>query len=72
MKFIKICLVVIVSGVMLACATPEEKAYESQTAVNEERLDLIEQYKACAEKAEKNKTDGAECEKYLKATDALK
>lgn len=72
MKFMKIFLLVIVSGVMLACASPEEKAYESQTAVNEERLDLIEQYKACEEKTEKNKTDDAECEKYLKAADALK
>jgi hypothetical protein len=57
---------------LLACTSPEEKAYKSQTAVNEERLELIEQYKKCMEKAEKNKTEGTECEKYLKAADALK
>lgn len=72
MKFLKIVLVVIVTGVMLACASPEEKAFDSQTAVNEERLELIDQYKECTENAEKNMTDGTECEKYLKATDALK
>jgi len=72
MKFVKMLLVVIVAGMMLACATPEEKAYKSQEAVNKERLALIDQYKKCMKNSEKNKTDGTECEQYLKAADALK
>jgi len=72
MKFMKIFLVVIAAGLMFACATPEEKAYKSQTAVNQERLKLIDQYKNCMKNAEKNKTEGTECEQYLKAADALK
>jgi len=72
MKFMKIFLVVIVAGVILACATAADKAHKSQTAVNKERLELIDQYKKCMKNAEKNKTEGTECEQYLKAAEALK
>ena len=72
MKFMKIFLVVIVAGVILACATAADKSHKSQTAVNKERLELIDQYKKCMKNAEKNKTEGTECEQYLKAAEALK
>jgi len=72
MKFIKIFLVVIVGGLIFACTTSQDKAYKSQEAVNKERLELIDKYKKCMKKAEKNKEKEAECEQYLKAADALK
>ena len=50
----------------------EKKAHKSQTAVNEERLELIDEYKECVEKADKDKEKEAECEHYLKAAEALK
>jgi hypothetical protein len=68
----KVLLVVIVAGVIFACTTPQDKAYKSQEAVNKERLELIDKYKKCMKKAEKNKEKEDECEQYLKAADALK
>ena len=72
MKLIKIFLVVIIGGMILACTSAQDKAYKSQEAVNKERLELINKYKACMKKAEKNKEKATECEQYLKAADALK
>jgi len=50
----------------------QDKAYKSQEAVNKERLALIDKYKKCMKKADKNKEKEAQCEQYLKAADALK
>ena len=72
MKILKIFLVVIVAGMIFACTSAQDKAYKSQEAVNKERLELIDNYKKCMKKADKNKEKEAECEKYLKAADALK
>jgi hypothetical protein len=72
MKLMKIFLVVIIGGMIFACTSAQDKAYKSQEAVNKERLELINKYKECMKKAEKNKEKEAECEQYLKAADALK
>jgi hypothetical protein len=72
MKSMKIFLVVIVAGMILACSSSQDKAYKSQEAVNKERLALIDKYKKCMKKADKNKEKEAQCEQYLKAADALK
>lgn len=72
MKFTKIFLVVFFAVVILACASAKDKAYKSQEAVNKERLELIDKYKSCMKKADKNTEKEAECEQYLKAADALK
>jgi uncharacterized protein YcfL len=72
MKFMKIFLVVIVAGMILACSSSQDKAYKSQEAVNKERLTLIDKYKKCMKKADTNKEKEAQCEQYLKAADALK
>ena len=72
MKLVKIFLVVFAAGMILACSSAEKKAHKSQTAVNEERLELIDEYKECVEKADKDKEKEAECEHYLKAAEALK
>ena len=70
MKLLKILLVVIVAGTIMACQSAQDKAAKSQEAVNRERLELVDKYQKCIEKAEKEKE--AECEQYLKAADALK
>ena len=72
MKLLKIFLVVIIGGMIFACTSAQDKAYQSQEAVNKERLQLVNKYKECMKKAEKNKEKEAECEQYLKAADALK
>ena len=72
MKFVKIFLVIIVAGTIFACQSSQDKAAKSQDAVNKERLELVDKYKECVEKAEKDKEKQAECEQYLKAADALK
>lgn len=72
MRFVKIFSVVFFAVAMLACASPKDKAYKSQEAVNRERLELIDQYKSCMEKAGQDKEKQAGCEQYLKAADALK
>ncbi len=72
MKLGKIFLLLLLTAGVLACASPKEKAYKSQEAVNNERLELIDQYKECMEKADHDKAKEAECERYLKAADALK
>jgi len=72
MKLVRIFLVVIVAGTILACQSAQKKAHKSQKAVNKERLELIDKYKECMEKADKDKEKEAECEQYLKAAEALK
>ena len=72
MKLVKIFTVVFFVMAVLACASPKDKAYKSQEAVNRERLELIEQYKSCMEKAGQDKEKQAGCDQYLKAADALK
>ena len=72
MKLVKILLIVIVAGTILACQSAQDKAAKSQEAVNRERLELVDKYKKCIEKAEKDKEKEAECESSLKAAEALK
>jgi hypothetical protein len=72
MKLVKIILVVFAAGMTLACSSAEKKAHKSQTAVNEERLELIDEYKECVEDAGDDQAKQAQCEQYLKAAEALK
>jgi hypothetical protein len=72
MKFLRILLVVFVVGMLIACTSAQDKAYKSQEAVNKERLKLVEKYKDCMKKADGDKAKEADCEQYLKASEALK
>jgi hypothetical protein len=72
MKLMRIFLVVIVAGMMLACGSAERKANKSQAELNKEKIKLSEEYQKCMKKAEGDKDKEAECEKYLKAAEALK
>ena len=72
MKLLKILLVVIVAGTIMACQSAQDRAAKSQEEVNRERLELVDKYQECIKKAEKDKEKEAECEQYLKASEALK
>jgi hypothetical protein len=72
MKLLKILLVVIVAGMIMACQNAQDRAAKSQEKVNRERLELVGKYQECIKKAEKDKEKEAECEQYLKAAEALK
>jgi len=72
MKLLKILLVVIVAGTIMACQSAQDRAATSQEEVNRERLELVDKYQECIKKAEKDKEKEAECEQYLKAAEALK
>lgn len=72
MKLLKILLVVIAAGTIMACQNAQDRAAKSQEEVNRERLELVDKYQKCIKKAEKDKEKEAECEQYLKAAEALK
>ena len=72
MKFMRILLVIFVAVAIFACSSSQDKANKSQQKVNEERLELIDKYQKCMKKAEGDKEKEAECEKHLKAAEALK
>jgi hypothetical protein len=72
-----VCLmtVVLVSGCGSAerdAARAQERAYEAQERVADERLKLVDQYQDCMKDAGGNHTKAAACESYLNAADALK
>jgi len=71
MKLMRILLVVIVAGMMSACSSAERKESRSQTELNKEKVKLSQEYQKCMKKAEGDKDKEAECEKYLKAAEAL-
>jgi hypothetical protein len=72
MKFLRILLIVLVAGMLIACTSAQDKAYKSEEAVNKERLKLVDKYKDCMKKAKGDKEKEAGCEQYLKASEALK
>jgi len=72
MKLMRVFLVVIVVGMVSACASAERKNTRSQTKINNEKIKLSEEYQKCMKKAEGVKDKESECEKYLKAAEALK
>jgi hypothetical protein len=72
MKLMRIFLVVIVAGMMIACGSAERKANKSQAEINKKRIKLSEEYQKCMKKAEGDKDKEAGCEQYLKAAEALK
>jgi cell division protein FtsL len=72
MKSIYIVIVAFVLGIALGCASSQDRAYEAQEKVHEERLRLVEEYKKCVENAGSDKQKLETCDQYLKAAEALK
>ena len=66
-------------GVVSACGSSErqadraqERAYEAQERIAEERLKLVDKYQDCVEDAGSDQVKVEACESYLKAADSLK
>jgi len=72
MKLLRIFLVVIIVGMISACSSAERRESKSQTALNKEKVKLSQEYQKCMKKAEGDEEKEAECEKHLKAAEALK
>jgi len=72
MKCLRMIVLPVVATGFLGCSTPKEKAYEAQEEVHKERLELVDEYKACIKDAGDDKAKAEACERYLKAADALK
>lgn len=72
MKRIIVFLLTGVALTMLSCASPQDKAYEAQADVSNERLKLIDTYQKCIGEAGDDSVKAEACEQYLKAADALK
>ena len=50
----------------------QERAYEAQERVAEERLNLVNKYQKCVKDAGSDQAKAAACESYLKAAESLK
>ena len=72
MKYLQVLLLPIVAFTMFGCANPQDKAYEAQAGVHNERLQLIETYQKCVKDAGDDSEKVEMCDQYLKAAEALK
>ena len=57
---------------LTGCSSPQDRAYEAQEHVHEERLKLVDEYRECLEDAGDDKMKVETCDQYLKAAEALK
>ena len=72
MKSIYIFLLASTVGLTLACSSPQDRAYEAEAKVHQEKLRLVQEYQKCLKKAGDNKAMKEACEDYLKQAEALK
>ena len=72
MKSIYIFLLASIVGLTLACSSPQDRAYEAEAKVHQEKLRLVQEYQKCLKKAGDNKAMKETCEDYLKQAEALK
>lgn len=70
MKYIQI--LITLSFALSGCASSQDKAYEAQEGVHNERLKLIEDYQKCMKEAGEDSVKIEMCDQYLKAAEALK
>jgi len=71
MKRFRIAALPVVLIWFAGCSSPQDRAYEAQEKVHEERLELIDDYKACLKEAGDDKLKTESCDQYLKAAEAL-
>lgn len=55
-----------------SCSSPQDRVYEAQEQVHEERLKLVDEYRECLKEAGEDKLKVETCDQYLKAAEALK
>jgi len=63
-----------VVALLLGCGSSgaQKRAYKSQSKVHQERLNLVDEYKKCLNKAGDDNLKIEACDSYLKAAEALK
>ncbi|KPJ75031.1 MAG: hypothetical protein JRH12_12415 [Deltaproteobacteria bacterium] len=67
-----IVMLALMLGVFTACSSSQDRAYKAQENVHKERLELVEKYNKCMEKAGDDAQKKEACEPYLKSAEALK
>lgn len=72
MKHIGFLLFPLVVFTIVGCSSPQDRAYEAQEGVHNERLKLVEQYQKCVKDSADDTVKAEACEQYLKASEALK
>lgn len=72
MKPWPILLLAAISVAFLGCSSPQDRAYEAQEGVHNERLALVEKYQECLKEAGDDTAKAETCEQYVKAAEALK
>ena len=72
MKRVMLLLLPILALTLASCSSHQDKAYKAERKVHEERLKLIDEYRACLKKSGENKEKIEACDQYLKAAEALK
>jgi len=55
---------------LVGCSTPAEKAHNSQTELNERKMEIVDRYEACIEKSTSDE-EQAKCEAMLKGAEGL-
>jgi len=78
MRLMKILTFALLVGLLGACSNPQKDAAKAQKGASEaqeeiarERLDLVDKYKGCVEKAAGDNMKVEACDSYLKAAEAL-
>jgi hypothetical protein len=72
MHISKMLAAVALCGLMAACSSPQDDAARAQEEVSNERLKLIDEYRACMNEAGGDNAKVEACDTYLKAAEALK
>lgn len=72
MKTIRILLLMVISMVLISCASSQDRAYEAQEGVHNKRIELVEKYQDCMDDAGDDKMKAEACDQYRKAAEALK
>lgn len=72
MKAIHVLVIPFVAISLSSCSSPQDRAYEAQEHVHEERLRLIDEYRDCVKDAGDDRLKLDTCDQFLKAAEALK
>ena len=72
MKPVVALMLALTLAILTACASPQDRAAKAQEDVSKQRLELVDKYQKCMQKAGEDEQKKQDCEQYLKAADALK
>ena len=72
MKSVLVFTIALALGLFTACSSSQDRAYKAQEKVHKERLELVDKYNKCMNKAGADEAKKEACEQYLKAAEALK